>query len=453
MLILLVAGGIGAWLFARKERRVSSPAPLEVFFSGDTDGRLVPCGCFIGQMGGLTRLKTFLATNANMADVKVDVGDAIAGSQDFQVMQYDYILRAYADMGFDAMNIGHREAQLSAAQLRHFRETSTVTLLSANLLDQSTGKRIFDATKIIERAGRKIALVGALDAGCMTGELGAGLRIEPMETVLQELLPALREKADAIVVLAFTDENGLDRLAQQFYEANVILGGKVSQPSQKLLKENRSYVLYTANESRAIGVLRGHFAPHFIADQFQMNLLDADIPEDPAIAALAAGYRDEVRQAHLNIDDSKQLGADEVPGVRNTARYVGTEVCVSCHRGAGRIWEHTAHSQAFASLVAKKADADPNCLGCHTVGFGAPSGYQRKLQGTRLASVGCESCHGAGSLHVAQRQSGTEVTFHFRPLGAGDCKQCHHGEFSPPFDWDLSWPKIKHGNKSAISGN
>ena len=453
ILILLLAAGAGVWLFTARTKPANRAAALSVFFSGDTRGRLVPCGCFTGQMGGLTRLKTLLLTKTAPSDIKLDVGDAIVGPEDYQVMQYDYILRAYADMAYDALNIGHREAQLSAAQLAQIRKTSPVTLLSANLFDQSTGRRIFDAAKIIERDGRKIALVGVLDPHCMNEELGQGLRVEPMETVLEELLPGLRKEADAIILLAFTDESGLDRLAQQFYEANLILGGKVSQPSQKLIKENRSYILYTANESRTIGGLRARFAPRFTGDDFQMIMLDPEIPEDPAIAGLAAQYREQIRRTRLNIDDLKELEANEVPGVKNAAHYAGTAACVSCHRAAAKIWEQTGHSRAFASLAAKKAEADPNCLGCHTVGFGTASGYQRQLQGSRLASVGCESCHGPGSLHVEQRLAGKDATFKFRPLGAGDCKQCHHGEFSPPFDWDACWPKIKHGNEGVISKN
>ena len=453
LLILLAAAGAGVWFFTAKTRPAIQPSALSIFFSGDTRGRLVPCGCFTGQMGGLTRLKTLLLTNSAPSDLKLDVGDAIAGPEDFQVMQYDYILRAYADMAYDVLNIGQREAQLSAAQLAQIRKTSPVTLLSANLFDQSTGRRIFDAAKIIKRNGRKIAVAGVLDAHCMADGPGQGLRVEPMETVLEELLPGLRKEADAIILLAFTDESGLDRLAQQFYEVNLILGGKVSQPSQKLIKENRSYILYTANESRAIGVLRARFAPRFTGDDFRMIMLDSEIPEDPAIAGLAAQYREQIRRARLNIDDSRQLEENEVPGVKNAAHYAGTPSCVSCHRVAAWIWDQTAHSRAFASLDAKMAEADPNCLGCHTVGFGTASGYQRQMQGSRLASVGCESCHGPGSLHVEQREAGKEISFKFRPLAAGDCKQCHHGEFSPPFDWDACWVKIKHGNEPRLSKN
>ena len=74
---------------------------------------------------------------------------------------------------------------------------------------------------------------------------------------------------------------------------------------------------------------------------------------------------------------------------------------------------------------------------------------RREFAGKKLADVGCESCHGPGSLHVEQHRAGGQVTFKFRPLGAGDCRKCHHGEFSRPFDWEVFWPHIQHGKEPA----
>ncbi|MGF1679257.1 MAG: multiheme c-type cytochrome, partial [Candidatus Methylacidiphilales bacterium] len=110
-------------------------------------------------------------------------------------------------------------------------------------------------------------------------------------------------------------------------------------------------------------------------------------------------------------------------------------------------WKESGHAHAFDSLVARDSDADPNCIACHTVGFGTASGYRRVFAGNKLTHVGCESCHGPGSVHVEQRTSGLEPTFRFRPLGPADCQQCHFGEFSRPFDWDTFWPHIMHGKE------
>jgi hypothetical protein len=383
--------------------------------------------------------------------VKVDVGDAIRGPADYEVIEYRYIQRAFAAMGYEALNVGHREAQLSAATLRGLKQSAPVPMLSANLLDRETGVPIFDSYRIIRRGAWRIALVGVMDSRSIGDALGEGLKVENMEVTLGRLLPALKKEADFIVLLAFADEAALADLAKQFYELDIILGGKVKQPSQQLVRENRSLILATTNQSRALGTLSVTLAgPSKITPLAGEVLLVSDqIPQHPEIAALATAYRDEVRRTKLAIDDPATLQQDMVPGVKVASAYVGSESCVTCHASAASQWHGSAHAHAWETLVALQADADPNCITCHSVGFGTPSGYRREFAGAKLTGVGCESCHGPGSQHVAQRQAGGEATTHFRALGAGDCVKCHHGEFSRPFDYNQFWPAIRHGKETA----
>ncbi len=438
-----------------KGKAAPEPTDVTVCFVSDTRGRLVPCGCFSGQYGGLTRLKTALDGVAGTNSIRVDVGDAIRGVEDYNLIEYRYMLQAYAAMGFDALNLGQREAQLSAEHLRRLQKESPVTLISANLLDEQTGAPLCEPWKIIERGKFKIALLGVMDPRIPSENLGKGLAVEKIEVTLGKLLPQLKPKADMIILVAFTDEATLDHLAQDFYELDMILGGKVSQPSQKLEKDNRSLVFYTANEGRALGVLRakilgrGKVAPI----DHEIRLLEDKIPEDEGIRVLAGDYRDEIRRAKLSVDDPANLQANMVPGVKAVAAYVGTPACAGCHPSAAKIWQDSGHAGAMEALMNKKADADPNCISCHTIGFGSTSGYRREYAGRKLADVGCESCHGPGSLHVEQRQNHLPVTFKFRPLGAGDCQKCHFGEFSRPFDWNRFWPHIQHGKEALNAGS
>ncbi|MGA2864090.1 MAG: multiheme c-type cytochrome [Verrucomicrobiota bacterium] len=429
----------------------ASPPAFEVpiFFTCDTRGRLEPCGCFTGQYGGLTRLKTVLDAEAPAAAVRVDIGDAIGGREDYDLLQYRYLLRAFAAMKYDALNLGQREAQLSAAQLRELKRSSPVPLLSANLLDQASRKPIFEAYRIVQRGGWRVALIGVLDPRGLGEDLGAGLVVDDMESTLARRVAEVRPKADLIVLLAFTDEATLARLAEQFYEIQVILGGKVSQPAQELKRENRSLIYFVTNESRALGLLRLQLragAPLRVTAN-EIRLLHDQIPQDPSLRRLAQAYRDEVRRTPLAADDPANAAADTVPGVRTAASFVGSPRCVDCHQSAGALWAKSGHARAFATLSDRKADADPKCIGCHTTGFGAASGYRRPFGPDKLVDVGCESCHGPGSLHVRQREGDKSINFTYRPLDAGDCKKCHYGEFSRPFYWYEFWPVIKHGKE------
>ena len=443
--VLAVAGGY----FAFRKNSPPAPVDLAVYFTCDARGRLVPCGCFSGQYGGLTRLKTVFdnenATNA----IRVDVGNAIRGKEDYNLIEYRYMLQAYASMNFDALNLGHREAGLSADELRTLKSHSPVTLISANLLDTKSGVPLAEPYKIIHRGPYKIALLGLMDSRVQSENLGAGLSIEKMEVTLERLLPELKRKTDVVILLAFTDEATLTHIAQDFYELDVILGGRVSQPSQKLEKENHSFILYTANEGRALGMLKASISGHakITAGGHAIKLLEDSIPESDSIRGLADAYRKEMRMAKLSVDDPANLQENMVPGVKGAAAFVGSQSCRECHPTAAKVWEQSGHAEAMATLVHKNADADPNCIACHTVGFGSPSGYRREFAGKKLADVGCESCHGPGSQHVEQRQKNLPITFKFRPLGAGDCQKCHYGEFSRPFDWNRFWPHIQHARE------
>lgn len=96
--------------------------------------------------------------------------------------------------------------------------------------------------------------------------------------------------------------------------------------------------------------------------------------------------------------------------------YVGFKKCGGCHVSQKNSWLDTSHATAFELLkpnqraeAKKKAKLNPtkdytkdkSCLRCHTTGFGKKGGYEIGMdekQAKRREGVGCESCHGRGSI-------------------------------------------------------
>lgn len=425
------------------------PAKVEVFFTSQTRGRLTHCGCFSGQFGGLARLHTAIQFLPTADRFGVDVGDALEGGADYQLLKHRQVLKAYAGLGYVALNAGGREAALPLATLRRLGAESPVPFISANLRERATGAAVLKGWTITERGGRRIALVGVVDPRVLPDGPGDGLEIEPMETCLARVLPEVKRQADILVLLAYADESALSSLAGRFYEFAVVLGGDVSQPAQQLLRVNRSLVYYTGNDAKSYGRLALNVVADGTveADGNDITLLHDRYTENAGILGLLAAYRAEAKSTRLAVDDPAHALAGRVPGVRSASDYVGTEACVTCHASAAATWQASGHAHAFEALMARGAEADPSCIGCHTVGFGAPGGYRREFAGTRLTQVGCESCHGPGGRHVEERRAGGPVQFTFRPLGAGDCQKCHQGEFSRPFDWEKFWPHVRHGKE------
>lgn len=449
LLVALAAGGGAYWRFSC---RSPSPEPaLTVYFTCDTIGRLEPCGCFTGQHGGLTRLRSWLELNPPPGvSLKVDVGGAIAGQHDYDLIQYRYLAQAYQSMGYAALNVGGREALVSRADLTNLATASPVPLISASVVDAASRQPLLPAYRMVEVGGKRIGILGVVSPRSVP-EPGEGLAVLALNEAVDRQLPALAAKTDLVILLAFADENELRRLARDYFEFALILGGDVAGPTQDIIRENDSLILFTTNQARTIGSLTARLGggkrTKLLEPVYDIQLLWDRIPQHDELRAMVGEYRAEIRHTQLALDDPNAVDPNAIPGVTTAARYVGSAACSECHPLAYKTWQKSAHAWAFKSLVTSGADADPHCIGCHTIGFGKPGGYLRAYGDTKLTDVGCESCHGPASEHVDRYLHQRPNHFKFRPLGASDCITCHHGEFSRPFDWETFWSSMAHGRE------
>ena len=445
--ILIAFGGLFVYFSSNRSVSPETRDELPVYFTCDTRGRLEPCGCFTGQLGGLTRVRTWLDRNRIDDSLLVDVGNSLAGQEDFRVIKYEHILEAFEMMGYHGLNLGGAEAKLPATTLQELIASTEAPILSASLVIATNRELIAPPSRIVEIRGQKIGILAVIDPNSVSVP-GEGLDILSLDNAISRHLPSLAESCDEVVLLAYTNEEEMKRIANEFYEISLIVGGDVRQASQYLAQENQSYIVYTSNQARTVGQLTlQRKGDDLEGSHFDIHLMKPNIPQDKDLLALSSRYREVVRKTDLLVDHPERIGENAVPGVKPLATYVGSEQCAQCHAEENHKWHISAHARAFHTLVKKNSDADPSCIACHTVGFGTTSGYRRSYGDEKLVNVGCESCHGPGSEHVKAWQSGKAPTFKFRPLGAGDCMKCHHGEFSRPFDWDEFWPLIEHGKK------
>ncbi len=90
-------------------------------------------------------------------------------------------------------------------------------------------------------------------------------------------------------------------------------------------------------------------------------------------------------------------------------RYLGQKWCMPCHdRRGGRNpklsvyhgWLDSAHARAWDDLPEDQRD-NPECLRCHTTGFGLPR--RADTTDADLRGVQCEACHGPGSHYFPWR--------------------------------------------------
>ncbi len=159
-----------------------------------------------------------------------------------------------------------------------------------------------------------------------------------------------------------------------------------------------------------------------------------------------------------------RTGAAEDPA---KPEYVGDKACQKCHFQQHKSWKKTSMAKAMKALAptaeaddkalfdrkkaasldpAKDYTTDAKCLPCHTTGYGEPGGYPTDPKkdeaagklATAMGTVGCESCHGPGSLYVkfktAEVEKNKDVKFKWEELSkyglvqpdANVCAKCHN---------------------------
>ena len=262
------------------------PEALSVFFTCDTRGHISPCNCVQGVAGGIARRKSFIDSKRTADSILVDAGDITAGPREWELLELEYILKGYAAMGYDAVNIGPREASLSAEQLRALRAGHDF-LVSANLRDDA-GEPIFPAFRVKTLSnGYRVGIIGVVKGTMPPEELGAGIHIAPPADAIAEVLPEVVEACDLTVLLAFVDEASMKALAERFFEVDLIIGGDVEQPTGTPLQVNRSHIAYVTDKGKAVGWLDLRFVDKqvVVADNSTTLLLE-DFPDDPAMAKL-----------------------------------------------------------------------------------------------------------------------------------------------------------------------
>jgi hypothetical protein len=114
--------------------------------------------------------------------------------------------------------------------------------------------------------------------------------------------------------------------------------------------------------------------------------------------------------------------------------FVGTQRCGECHAEALAWWRTHAHGRAYATLERRNKQFNLSCVGCHVTGYNQPGGAT-VVHNEALKDVGCESCHGPGSLHAEDQDvvADKNVT---RDSAEAVCKQCHNPEHSDRFVYD-----------------
>ena len=396
-------------------------------------------------------------------------------------MQTDALIEGMNALGYKVSNLSLRdlahgyEAFLERQKKAHFE------FVSANIVWKATGEPVAAPTTVVKTTVRDGARIKEVRIGfigltrhdpAFLKEVAGGrsiVTIDPLVAV-EKRAPALRQKADVIVALVAMDLEQARQLPKKAREIDLVLGGD-STPGRTSTQTRtddfpedtqigRARVLYAGDQGKVLGEVRLFFDDKKAIASTQRTLvgLTREWPDDPGLAKIQETVKVAINDYNKTQTESQspfapagtpappsspppRTSTGKLPLAAALAQpltYTGSDRCAPCHEQAFAVWAKSGHAHAFQTLIANKQEYNPQCLGCHTIGYGLSHGYLSPLATPLLVNVGCESCHGPSSRHPDQIQQGfgrTDTSF---------CVTCHSAENSPDFKPAEYIPKVKH---------
>ncbi len=160
------------------------------------------------------------------------------------------------------------------------------------------------------------------------------------------------------------------------------------------------------------------------------------LDEEHRIVSRTSGWREDRDPALLKMR-LHRLAGSAVPMLLHSKGYSGDEFCGVCHETQHATWQLTNHASAFDTLVKHGASHDPECVGCHVVGWDQPAGYSLESPQPALEGVSCENCHGRGGPHLSP---GFVEGHDYEKV----CVTCHNPTHSLGFEYASFLPRVSH---------
>jgi peroxiredoxin len=164
---------------------------------------------------------------------------------------------------------------------------------------------------------------------------------------------------------------------------------------------------------------------------------------DRRIVHRVQGWRDN-RDPALSRMVIAKIAGEKTPYLLNPQGYTGSDVCGICHELELESWHYTTHANAFDTLVTHGVSRNPECVGCHVVGFDQPGGYTIAEAPVHLEDVSCENCHGRGGPHLS-RNFVTDGDY--EPV----CLTCHNPTHSLGFEYKSFRRNVSHLQIAAMT--
>ena len=396
--------------------------------TGGTQGILEVCNCAGPMPGGLARRSGLVASYRLAFPDKtllLDTGDLFWVEP--EAVRNRFILKGYRAMGYDLVALGDQEWALANAPLGEIlRQASqpgptflATTVRPKASLPTSQLPVVPEVTRKL--ATTKLTILNDLDEEAFQffeKERRAELTLDKTDAPLIQRIAACKARGETVVLIAHGSEFRVETLAKTT-QADLLLWGHTEKTNPKLLQLHGKPVVKvgSADEVGAIA-MKINPAGAITAIDYRAELVDNHWPLDKHML--------EIYQAYARAAMRAALDADRKTGLS----FVPAKTCGKCHEAEYATWKRSRHARAWTTLVRVGRTGDPNCVTCHTLGFGYKTGFYTAKKTPTLAGVQCQSCH---RINVAEHKNAKKTGFVIPKVTKAVCASCHTPVTDPRF--------------------
>ena len=375
--------------YLRQLKQISLGSTQLLLFTGNTQAQMEPCGCFIGQSGGLPRRARaiFHIRENGFSPLLVDLGgiqpsqppimkthsfEADHLSTDNEVIMRDQhriqtTLTAMEIMGYDAFFPFDAETEI----IQNWKAGLSFTLLDSGMTQNSD-------SYLIKTVGEKRIAIVTLD---LKDSAEVAFRSEKFNSLLSEV----QAQSDFVVGLSHSPPEVNRELAREYPSFSAIL----SPHDGETEKVGNVLLAYCNAKGKTLGALMLTDRELNISSKVQQIALTEHIPDDPDIRKLLDDFYHQVASNHQLQIVSYRLFSSEPLEQDDKNSYIGSQACQECHQKEFSQWSHSSHATAFNTLRRVGREYYPECITCHVTGSGYESGYQiGNAERSHLVDVG-----------------------------------------------------------------
>ncbi|HVY38460.1 MAG TPA: multiheme c-type cytochrome [Polyangia bacterium] len=484
---------LGAWVSGgRAAGTPGGERRLTIFYTADIHGTLEPCGCTSDPLGDVARYAALVRTAAKAGPTLLLDGGGLSFPESStpkekpaNLLRAKFLARTLETLG-PPFAAGLAETDVPDRGGEVVPRRLAVNVSKAAAVAPSRLETI---------GGIRVGIFGVTDPA-LASRVGGEVE-DPVAAAKREVARLRGAGAELVIALVPLDRPAARRLARAASPDLVVLGRQVGKGQPRAEAVGASFLVAPADELQRVGridlVWRGGgplvdaggreaAALRRIEIDAQLSRLDEDLTRwsagsgsDPKFVAGKKAERAELQKERAELDRPwsapasgsyftnqliplrRSLPRDEktaagmrrldgeigalnlktaplpVPPEPGRPSYVGDAKCGGCHAPALAFWKKTVHATAWQTLVEVNKQNDYRCVGCHVTGYGQVGGTSLGHT-NRLRDVQCETCHGPGSIHVAEKGL-EEPSSVRRDAPATLCTGCHTEQHSDTFQY------------------